>query len=100
MVTRSLERAGPDLAVDAYRPRPPIWPSWAYRATTGNSIRETGAAQPTPRSSARTRRVKRGRFQAFILGSYRIATAPEPYSNRLTSFKSTCLDSPANNVGP
>src|SRR5438094_1790037 len=36
----------------------------------------------------------------YLLGSYRIATAPEPNSNRLTSFKSTCFDSPANNVGP
>jgi hypothetical protein len=36
----------------------------------------------------------------YLLGSYRIATAPEPNSSRLTSFKSTCCDSPANNVGP
>jgi hypothetical protein len=36
----------------------------------------------------------------YLLGSYRIATAPEPNSSRLTSFKSTRLDSPANNVGP
>src|SRR5918996_844910 len=36
----------------------------------------------------------------YILGSYRIATAPEPNSSRLTSFKSTRFDSPANNVGP
>src|SRR5438309_1945591 len=36
----------------------------------------------------------------YLLGSYRIATAPEPNSSRLTSFKSTCFDSPANNVGP
>ena|SRR5688572_1183323 len=36
----------------------------------------------------------------YVLGSYRIATAPEPNSSRLTSFKSTCFDSPANNVGP
>jgi hypothetical protein len=35
-----------------------------------------------------------------LLGSYRIATAPEPNSSRLTSFTSTCFDSPANNVGP
>jgi hypothetical protein len=34
------------------------------------------------------------------LGSYRIATAPEPNSRELTSFKSTYFDSPANNVGP
>ncbi len=36
----------------------------------------------------------------YLLGSYRIATAPEPSSSRLTSLKSTCFDSPANNVGP
>jgi hypothetical protein len=36
----------------------------------------------------------------YLLGSYRIATAPEPNSSRLTSFKSICFDSPANNVGP
>jgi hypothetical protein len=36
----------------------------------------------------------------YLLGSYRIATAPEPNSSRFTSFKSTCFDSPANNVGP
>src|SRR6516162_11760466 len=36
----------------------------------------------------------------YLLGSYRIATAPEPNSSRLTSFKSTHFDSPANNVGP
>src|SRR5207302_10948644 len=37
---------------------------------------------------------------SYLLGSYRIATAPDPNSSRLTSFKSTCFDSPANNVGP
>ena len=36
----------------------------------------------------------------YLLGSYRIATAPEPNSSRLTSLKSTYFDSPANNVGP
>ena len=36
----------------------------------------------------------------YLIGSYRIATAPEPNSCRLTSFKTTCFDSPANNVGP
>ena len=35
-----------------------------------------------------------------LLGSYRIATAPEPNSSRSTSFKSTRFESPANNVGP
>src|SRR5215813_12878564 len=36
----------------------------------------------------------------YLLGSYRIATAPEPNSSRLTGFKSMRFDSPANNVGP
>src|SRR5580700_2554468 len=36
----------------------------------------------------------------YLLGSYRIATTPEPNSSRLTSLKSTRFDSPANNVGP
>ena len=36
----------------------------------------------------------------YLLGSYRIATALEPNSSRLTSLKSTLFDSPANNVGP
>ncbi len=36
----------------------------------------------------------------YLLDSYRIATTPEPNSNRLTSFMSTGFDSPANNVGP
>ena len=36
----------------------------------------------------------------YRLGSYRMATAPEPNSSRFTSFKSICFDSPANNVGP
>ena len=36
----------------------------------------------------------------YLLGSYRIATAPEPNSSRLTSLKLTGFDSPANNVGP
>src|SRR5262245_44385597 len=36
----------------------------------------------------------------YLRGSYRSATAPEPNSRRLTSFKSRCFDSPANNVGP
>src|SRR5215831_15968083 len=37
---------------------------------------------------------------AYLFGSYRIATAPEPNSRRLTSLKSTSFDSPANSVGP
>jgi hypothetical protein len=40
------------------------------------------------------------RSVGYLRGSYRIATAPEPNSSRLTSLKSTGFDSPANNVGP
>src|SRR5262245_37805666 len=32
-------------------------------------------------------------MNSYLLGSYRIATAPEPNSSRLTSFKSTRFDS-------
>src|SRR5215831_21394098 len=38
--------------------------------------------------------------QGYLLGSYRIATAPEPNSSRLTSLKSIRFDNPANIVGP
>src|SRR5437667_1197201 len=38
--------------------------------------------------------------EGYLLGSYLSATAPEPNSSRLTTFKSRCFDSPANNVGP
>jgi hypothetical protein len=45
----------------------------------------------------------RGRIVAcqvgYLLGSYRIASAPELNSIRLTSFKSTCFGSPADKVG-
>ena len=54
-------------------------------------------------SDARTKQC--GRLGAkkpdgYLLGSYRIATAPEPNSTRPTSLKSTRFDSPANKVGP
>src|SRR6266487_400040 len=54
--------------------------------------------QPLVRRPGSSRGLLRRR--GYLLGSYRIATAPEPNSNRLTSFKSTHFDSPANNVGP
>jgi hypothetical protein len=40
------------------------------------------------------------KLNGYLLGTNRIATAPEPNSSWLTSLKSTCFDSPANNVGP
>src|SRR6266540_4769483 len=45
-------------------------------------------------------RLGRDKPDGYLLGSYRIATAPEPNSSRLMSFKSIRFDSPANNVGP
>ena len=53
-----------------------------------------------PRATPPSHRWRPYSRNGYLLGSYRIATAPEPNSSRLTSFKSTCFDSPANNVGP
>jgi hypothetical protein len=44
------------------------------------------------------RPARASKLDDYHLGSYRIATAPEPNSSRLTNFKSTCFDSPADNV--
>ena len=46
------------------------------------------------------RPIRANKPNGYLLGSYRIAIAPEPNSSRLTSLKSTCFHSPANNVGP
>src|SRR5487761_2441400 len=58
----------------------------------------------SPKCAGTTRSVMRptraNKHNGYLLGSYRIATAPEPNSSRLTSLKSTRFDSPANNVGP
>src|SRR5687767_13057706 len=62
-----------------------LWSSWLILAGPGASPLRM------PRCNKR---------DGYLLGSYRIATAPEPNSRRLTSFKSTYFDSPANNVGP
>src|SRR5438093_8598238 len=48
----------------------------------------------------RGRPTRANKPNGYVLGSYRIATAPELNSSRLTSFKSIRFDSPANNVGP
>ena len=36
----------------------------------------------------------------YLLGSYRIATAPEANSSRRTGFKPRFIDRPANHVSP
>src|SRR5260221_9098114 len=45
-------------------------------------------------------RLSRQRTVASRLGLYRITPSPAPGSGPLMSFKSTCFDTPANNVGP
>jgi len=51
-------------------------------------------------SATRAARVVATGLFCYLLGSYLIATAPEPNSSRLTSFRSIRFESPANNVGP
>ena len=46
------------------------------------------------------RPTRANKSNGYLLGSYRIATAPEPNSSRPTSLKSIRFDNPANNVGP
>src|SRR5258708_6664812 len=59
-----------------------------------------GGARKSREPGSMMRPARASNPDGYLLGSYRIATAPEPNSSRLTSFKSTCFDSPANNVGP
>src|SRR4029077_6638679 len=56
--------------------------------------------RPGPSWAPMKRPTRANEPNGYLLGSYRIATAPEPNSSRLTSLKSTRFDSPANNVGP
>jgi hypothetical protein len=53
-----------------------------------------------PRAVRGTARRPCASTNGYLLGSYRMATAPEPNSSRLTSFKAIRFDSPENNVGP
>src|SRR5438445_2092312 len=66
----------------------------------GKRVMRQGAGLPAGKSGDRCGRLGRNKPNGYLLGSYRIATAPEPNSSRLTSLKSTRFDSPANNVGP
>ena len=66
-------------------------------AGEGQVGRDFGRLGP---SCSMMRRTRANKPNGYLLGSYRIATAPEPNSSRLTSLKSTRFDSPANNVGP
>jgi hypothetical protein len=78
----------------------------AWHAGSGHFGETYGPANDGVRDPRRARsrqddpRERNFRADGYLLGSYRIATAPEPNSSRLTSLKSTCLDNPANNVGP
>src|SRR5438876_7182872 len=68
---------------------------WAAAEGTAAVGRARAANQ-----SSMMRPARASKPDGYVLGSYHIATAPEPNSSRLTSFKSTCFDSPANTVGP
>ncbi len=48
----------------------------------------------------RMRPTRANKRNSYCFGSYRIATAPEPNSSRLTSLKSVRFDRPASSVGP
>src|SRR5258705_9253849 len=86
----------------------PLNPVWATAALsgTGATTSRTATAFQDPRmiqpllSSLWSDFARAHKPDGYLLSSYRIATAPEPNSSRLTSFKSTGFDSPANNVGP
>src|SRR5580704_2577755 len=74
-------------------------PAIGGEANDINFAHQKDGSGPSPlRDSFETARANK--LNGYLLGSYRIATAPEPNSSRLTSLKSTCFDSPANNVGP
>ncbi|MEA2709399.1 MAG: hypothetical protein QOF78_2000 [Phycisphaerales bacterium] len=71
----------------------------ASAGRSGSPHRAETEGRRCPRLRARSLWLLPSR-NGYLLGSYRIATAPEPNSSRLTSFKSRGFDSPANNVGP
>src|SRR6266850_6446902 len=72
----------------AHGPRPP-WRSWVQ--SLDPVFRHQLERWLLPEETVR---VVPGEPDGYLLGSYRIATAPEPNSSRLTSFKSTRFDSP------
>ena len=56
--------------------------------------------RPGPSWAPMMRPTRANKPNGYLLGSYRIATAPEPNSSRLTSLKSTRFDSLANKPTP
>src|SRR6202521_4258423 len=90
--------------------RPTGWDGgcgWGFGDDGGQRVELEGLARSHTAPAREVRQPRRccgparaSKPDGYLLGSYRIATAPEPNSSRLTSFKSTCFDSPANNVGP
>src|SRR5580700_9576593 len=60
----------------------------------------SGGARQNPQSGLQGLTARAIQPRGYLLGSYRMATAPEPNSSRLTSSRSTYFESPANNVGP
>jgi hypothetical protein len=71
----------------------------AFHNSCGGAHRRPGSRARKRRMTQRTR-AGTGSPEGYLFGSYRIATAPERNSMTLTSFRSTCFDSPSNSVGP
>src|ERR1700760_2036273 len=74
-----------------------------HGSVQGDALPKTMACllsgRPGP-SVSMIRPARANKPNGYLLGSYRIATAPELNFSRLTSLKSIRFDSPANNVAP
>src|SRR3954470_9167519 len=84
----------------------------SHRRRGDGRIQAAGRVRRSPRRNRGVRRAESldSRVEGVVrraltsrshrLGTYRVATAPEPYSNRLTSVRSRTFERPANSVGP
>ena len=70
----------------------------SQRTCSSTCARQGRSGRPSRNSDDSWMRIHKP--YGYLLGSYRIATAPEPNSSRSTSLKSTRFESPTNNVGP
>ena len=78
-----------------------LGPTYALKLRAGTAaVRKISSLDWRPHRRVSCKRRLGSLPDGYLLGSYRIATAPEANPTRLTSFKSIRFDSPANNVGP
>ena len=86
--------------MEACNAQPSSGPSRASGKRGGRYRRRVSATLPT-RMCGNDRLVrKQATTQVELVGTYRIAIAPEPNRTWLTNFKSIRFESPENNVGP